>query len=81
MIVRNNKKAAVAKSTVKGVVMALIAAVLWASGFDNLKNRIGESRYIYGGSDKGNDGSAGLDDGGIQQKTGGAPEIKYLRRP
>ena len=37
MIVRNNKKAAVAKSTVKGVVMTLIAAVLWASGSITLK--------------------------------------------
>jgi len=37
MIVRNNKKAAAAKNTVKGVVMTLIAALLWASGSITLK--------------------------------------------
>ena len=37
MIVRNNKKAAASKNTVKGVVMTLAAAILWAAGSITLK--------------------------------------------
>jgi len=37
MIVRNNKATGISKNMVKGVVMTLIAAVLWASGSITLK--------------------------------------------
>ena len=37
MIVRNNRTTAVSKNTVKGVVMTLVAAVLWAAGSITLK--------------------------------------------